>query len=328
MGSLIGAGFASGQEIMIYFGAFGRAGALGVAICAALLFCLVLSVCLILLKSGARDFGELLNKSFGRMASRIFTAVFLTFTFIAFGVMAAGFGEGASQHLGADRRVGAFVFLIIMMLVMRAGERGVVAVNVALTPVMTAAVLFVSIYVLRRGVIPASDAALPAAGSAVLYAGYNAILGIAVMAQLSHLVRSRMTALISAIITSGAFGTLMLVLWLLMTKNYASLSPYGIPMLYAAASIHPLVGHIYFAALLMAMITTGACCGFSLCGSLNINMKRGAYILPICAAPFIAFDFSALIARLYSLFGIAGAALAFALIIRAARRNPFDKKAP
>ncbi|MBR2742811.1 MAG: hypothetical protein IKD89_04395 [Clostridia bacterium] len=319
LGSLIGAGFASGQEVMIYFGAFGRAGGAGVAVCAALLFGLVSGVCLILYKTGARDFYELLKIACGRAAARVFSAVFLSFSFIAFGVMAAGFGESVSEHLGADRRIGALLFLIIMALVMRAGERGVVAVNVALAPVMTAAALFVSVFILCRGGISASGPPPNAVGSAVLYAGYNAILGVAVIAQLSHLVHSRRVGLISALISSGAFGALIFVLWLLMTRNYAALSPHGIPMLYAASTIHPVMGHVYFAALLMAMITTGACCGFSVCGSLGLSMRRGAYLLPVCALPFIMFDFQALIARLYSLFGIAGAALMLIVLFRAAR---------
>lgn len=319
LGSLIGAGFASGQEVMIYFGVFGRFGALGVLVCAVLLFLLVAGICAILRKTGARDFKELLLYTCGRTGARIFMAVFLMFTFIAFGVMAAGFGESIMQHIGIDKRVGAFIFLIIMVLVMRAGERGVVAVNVALTPVMIISVLLVSIYILYRGGIAASSgSAAPAAASAILYAGYNGILGIAVIAQLSHMVRSRTVGMLSAIISSGSFIILLIPLYVLMIQNYASLSHLGIPMLYAATMIHPAVGHLYFLILLMAMVTTGACCGFSLCGSMNLNMKRGSWMIPLCALPFLLFDFSTLVSHLYSLFGIAGSILLFIVVFQAA----------
>ena len=318
LGSLIGAGFASGQEVMIYFGAFGRAGAAGVVICALLTALLVWGICRLLKKSGARDFSALAAFACGRLTGRAAGVVFLMFSFVAFGVMAAGFGESTAQHMGIDRRIGALFFLIIMMLVMRAGERGVVAVNVALTPVMTAAVLIVSVCILRRGGIDVFGGALPAAGSAVLYTGYNAILGVAVIAGLSHLVRSRRVMVMSAALSAGAFGALLFILYLLTRQNYAALSSCGIPMLYAASHLHPWLGHVYFAALLMAMVTTGACCGFSLCGALGVNMRRGAYILPLCALPFLLFDFSQLIAHLYSLFGAAGAALTAVIIIRAA----------
>jgi len=320
LGSLIGAGFASGQEVLIYFSRFDRFGLFGIIVCTLLFFLLISGICFIIRRCGADSFQSLLRITCGHTGARIFYAVFLLSTFVAFGGMTSGFGASLEQHTGLDSRIGALVFLIIMMIVMRAGERGVVAVNVALTPIMIAVVLFVCIHILYFGTISTSanaTTAISSTKSAFLYAGYNGIISIAVISQLSHYVKSRAVSLFSALISSASFAILLIPLYEVTTRNANILSSHEIPMLYAASQIHPIMGHIYFLVLLMAMITTGACCGFSLCTSLGVNMKKGAIMLPVFAIPFIFIDFSFLVSRLYSLIGIAGALLLMIIICRA-----------
>ena len=118
--ALIGAGFASGGEILSYFTVFGRNGIWGIfffaAVCAAFLFA-VFSLCR---KYDAHSFDELLSVTGDRRIIRAIRGFTAVFSFCVFSAMLSAIGEGLA-YFGIPSRAGAFAAAGLCAVLLGAG---------------------------------------------------------------------------------------------------------------------------------------------------------------------------------------------------------------
>lgn len=125
IGSIIGAGFASGQEIYLFFYKYGKHGIYGLAICSLLMSCIIYKVLRIVHKKDINTYQEFLDEIFKKEANKkkylsmsyinnIIINIFLVFTFF---IMVAGFGAYFSQEFGIKSIIGSFVIAFFSYLV-------------------------------------------------------------------------------------------------------------------------------------------------------------------------------------------------------------------
>lgn len=151
IGTVVGAGFASGQEILSFFSLFGWPGTLGIGV-ATLGFAwggrwwLEAGA-----RTGADSYREALHALAGPWAGGFFEGLLTAALIAGTGIMTAGAAAVAQEQLGCPPWIGRLVFVILCVATVWRGLPGVVAANVVVVPLMVGAVLLVSVYSLAAG---------------------------------------------------------------------------------------------------------------------------------------------------------------------------------
>ena len=148
IGIIVGAGFASGQEILQYFTSFGIMGIAGAIVSTALFAYLGM----ILTRLGSRlrttSHKEVIYKISGRFLGTIIDYIII-FTLFGVGVvMVAGAGSNLEQQFGIPPFIGSLLMVVLVFITILLNVDKVVAVIGSITPFLIIAVVGVSIYCL------------------------------------------------------------------------------------------------------------------------------------------------------------------------------------
>ena len=114
IGTLIGAGFASGQEIYIFFYQYGVNGILGIIISSLLLGFVTYKVLCICQENELANYKSFLKRIIKKEKYlEIFNTIMNIFIIITFYIMIAGFGAYFEQQLGIYSLVGSIILALI-----------------------------------------------------------------------------------------------------------------------------------------------------------------------------------------------------------------------
>lgn len=146
IGIIVGAGFASGNEIMTYFTSFGMAGIFGAVLCTALFAYLGMMLTRLGSRLQTKSHKDAIYKISGRYGGIIVDGVII-FTLFGVGVvMLAGAGANVNQQFGIPAFIGSLLMIALVFLTVLLNVDKVVSVIGSVTPFLILAVVGVSIY--------------------------------------------------------------------------------------------------------------------------------------------------------------------------------------
>ncbi len=318
VGTIIGAGFASGREILAFFAGSTLSMVLAVP-AAGVLFYLV---GLIFFNLGRRvSTGKMFEVS-GVLLKRyagVFN-FFLAFSYlILFAAMLAGADALFKESLGYR---GGFPFLSLLMLaaaifVTRKGLKGLLNVNSVLVPIVVAFIIAACALSLSAPAGTASRAWEEIGSKGVIHSLFNATLYVAMNMLLSSpiLISSGRDMTLrqakAASFTAAAIITALLTLMLAtMRLNYSELEGAEMPMVALAVKSMPLLGALSAIVLSFAIFTTLISTVYPLKEYMTGFFKSEAALyafLSVTAFLFSRMGFSYIITYIYPIQGIIGA---------------------
>lgn len=326
-GAVVGAGFASGQEILQFFIVFGSSGLWG-AILAAALFCYLGGLVMFLAVSiGSTNYRDLYRVMLGSAPGRVMDCLSLFMLPGGVVVMLAGGGAVYSEHLGLPQALGTLLTALFTAGVVIMGLKGVISANALLVPLKMAAIVVICLLALvfaqpgeesHRAISGAAGGTrINWAWSAVLYVSYNMVVPVAVLSSLGRTVSLR------AGVAGGMLGGLVLgaaagLIVIAGLKFYPGITGYEVPLLYIAGSLGSglkvVLGVLVWVAILTTAIadTHGFASRFA--ESRSLKYKAAGTALVLLALPLSTLKFSLLVKVLYPLFGYAGLILLAALL--------------
>lgn len=312
IGLVIGAGFASGREILEFFNFKNREDFTGVILAAAVFSFIVY---IILLKSKQYDtsdffmFTELVSGKVGYFVKKF---MFL-YMFAGFFVMLSAGGTLFSMNFVCDKKFGIIFMTLLCFVVLVFDTKGIEVLNSILVPIMIAGIIYICICSLISGTVSTffdfTFLKQNFLASAVCYVSYNTINAGAVLVPYSKdmsVKEIKTSAALSGII----LGVLIFVIWLTQNVFFEAIYLSEFPMLDIAARQGEWQRRVYAAVLFMSICTTAVSCGYGVLSAFKINKKSekilAVLILCLLAAPFAYLEFSSLIAQVYSMFGYVG----------------------
>ena len=320
IGTVVGAGFASGQEVLQFFSFFGLKSILAL-IFAGLLFVFFGRIVLDLgQRLQARSYVAIVNKAGGPYFGKVIDGTITFFLFGALTAMAAGAGAIFGEQFGLPRILGSALMVAAALGTVLSGFHGVVISISFVAPVLLLSVLGLSVAALLT--IPpdlkiiglwakeANPAISPWPLSALAYVSYNLILSVCILAPLGA-----RAAGVGAIRKGAVLGGLGLFLGALAI-NLAILTvpfeaaTFEIPMVYIAGRFSPLVQAGYGLVLLAEIYTTAVAnlYGFTtrVADPDTIRFRQVAVLVAAVALAASLLGFSALVRYLYAAVGVAG----------------------
>ena len=316
IGTLIGAGFASGQEIYIFFYQYGVNGILGIIISSVLLGFVIYKVLHICRKNEVTNYKSFLIGFIKQEKQlEIFNAIMNIFILITFYIMIAGFGAYFEQQFGIQSLIGSIILALICYLVFLKDVSGLIKVSEFIVPLLIGSLLFIGIFLLySKNILEISHYVSENTSwnwilDSVLYGSYNTILLIPVLIALRNLVTNKKEQGIISVLTSILIIILSLIVFFILTKVDVDIKNLEMPAVYVASKISPIFKYIYGFIILSSILTTSISLGTSLLENIEKKKKKyKQYAICICVSAILVSNigFSNLVNLLYPIFGYIG----------------------
>ncbi len=147
VGTVVGAGFATGKEIVEFFSRFGFFGFIGILMSGYLL--IFLGSKLMNPHINAKSYQEFNTYLFGRIAGRVINVFMLIMLLGVSAVMLSGAGAVFQEQLGISKNIGVFITIFLSYIVMVIGTKGLFAVNTFVVPIMISFSLLLMIFTVQ-----------------------------------------------------------------------------------------------------------------------------------------------------------------------------------
>lgn len=328
IGGIIGAGFASGQEIMQFFILHGRGGLKGVVLATVLFAYLGGLIMFLSIKMKSTSYREVITFLLGPLGGKLMDALNLLMLLGGLSVMLAGSAAVFGEQFGLPARAGVWVVAALTSAVIWGGLEGVLTVNVFLVPLKFLAVSAISFaaLVIAGGtageMIPAAQSGAGVAGhwapAGFLYVSYNMVVPIAVLSSLGNIVPLKTG------VAGGVLGGLLLglAIFLVAMAGLAYLPEVAscqIPLLYLAGHLGTGFRWVLGFLIWLAILTTAIASAHGIASRLAPE-GGGRYRLfgvgaCLLALPLSGVSFAGLVRLLYPMFGYAGLVLLGSLLI-------------
>lgn len=314
IGLIIGAGFASGREVLEYFNFRSNTSICGVVL-AALLFA---SICYIILTRASEESISNYDTYIDSVAGYLSPAVrwfMLIYMFCGLFVMFSGSGALVYSLTPLPKLAGVLLMALICFCVLTFDLKGIVAINTLLVPLMIGGIIYVSFCVAIFGdTLTFSAEQYINSGallSAICYTAYNTVTAGAVLVPLSK-GADKKTICTASVLSGFVIGALIMLVWSVQRMNFEAVWDSELPMLELAALCGKTCKRVYTAVMFMAICTTAISYGFGLMAHFSDRIKTPrqrmsfAAVICLCAIPPALYGFSNLVAQLYSVFGYIG----------------------
>lgn len=335
IGTIVGAGFASGQEVLQFFSFFGLSGLLALAVSTFLFVFFGLIILELGRRLAADSHREVIQQAGGRWLGSVIDKVITFFLFGALTAMAAGAGAIFREQFGLPYLLGSFVMVAGTVLIVILGIHGVLNAISFVVPLLLVSVLGLSLAtLLTRPLDLAAITQWADAGrapvpfwplSAIIYVSYNLVLGVSVLAPLGRLVEDPKAVQRGALYGGLGLGIGALAINAALLANVPVVTEYEIPMVYIAALFSPVVQAGYSIVLLAEVFTTAVGSLYGFAERLTDHGKPAFRLLVVgsgaAALAASQFGFANLVRTLYPAAGYAGLLMLGGLLLGYARER-------
>lgn len=316
IGTLIGAGFASGQEIYIFFYKYGVNGIFGILISSMLLGFVTYKVLSIGQKIEVTNYKNFLKEFIKEEKHlEIFNTIINIFILITFYIMIAGFGAYFEQQFGMYSLIGSSILAFICYFVFLKDVSGLIKVSQYIVPLLIVCLFLIGINVIDvKNIFEISHYVSKNTSwkwilDSVLYGSYNTILLIPVLIALRNLVTHKKEQEIIAVLTAILIIVLSFIIFFILTKIDVNIQNLEMPAVYVVSKISPMFRYIYGFIILSSILTTSISLGTSFLKNIAHDKKKyQQYAALICISAVLASNigFSNLVNLLYPVFGYIG----------------------
>ncbi|MFJ7752144.1 YkvI family membrane protein [Peribacillus muralis] len=217
VGTVVGAGFATGKEIVEFFTRYGFYGFIGILIAGYIFIFSGTKIMLISARINASSYEEFNQFLFGKKIAGIINIFFLIMLLGVTAVMISGAGAVFEEQLGVPKSIGSWSTIILASLVLMMGMRGVFTVNSFVVPIMICFSIILFCSTLGNGEffhnltkVPDEVITLKTILSPFAYTAFNLALAQAVLVPVAYEVRDEKVIKHGAIL-GGIFLTVILL---------------------------------------------------------------------------------------------------------------------
>lgn len=316
MGTLIGAGFASGREIYLFFGKYGTLGQLGIILSGLFTAFIIYIVLKIVREKQIDDYADLLQEinPKNKKINQCIHVIVNSFLLISFYIMIAGFSAYMKQAYQFPIYLSSILFVLICYIVFQKSLQGMMKINSYLVPFLLFLILYLGIknipYLVQSRVI--LEIEKKGAGfftSSLLYASYNSIILIPVLVTMKDYIKTKKEINWIATISGSVIIILSFCIYGLLLKGQFFIQELELPLLEITLQFGKIFQYIYGFVIISSIFTSAISAGYSFLENVSKDQKeykRNLVFMSIIGILISNIGFSNLVQILYPLFGILG----------------------
>lgn len=327
IGTIVGAGLASGKEITEFFTQYGIFSFIGIIGCGIFYILISSIISRISINYNLSSYSDVMNIISPNIFGKITGFITTLFLISSASIILAGSGALIHQFFGIPKIIGSLIMIAIAIFFLLRDTEGLIEVNSFIVPglICTLTLITVLYFAFCRNTVSLDNiASFPKQKtgifiSTVLYAGYNTLSASGVLVPLST--QMKKSKIMIAGIVTGAIGltVLCLMINLLLTINQPYIYKYEIPLLFVANRFGNLIQALLLVIIWLEMFSTEVSDIYSISKTLeqtfNIKFKKAIFIVISLALLISQFGFGTLITKLYPIFGLLSLIFIFQCIL-------------
>lgn len=314
IGTIIGAGFASGKEIYTFFCIYGFNGFLGILISNIIIGLVIYLTFKTTIDNNIKNYSDFILYLVGsnKILNYTINNIMNVFLFISFVVMISGFGAYFNQEFNIPAIFGAAIISILTFFTFFKNIDGIVKINTYLIPLL---IFLIIILGLKENILSFKINTLPISSGfswflkSILYASYNSIVLIPITINLKNLISNKKQIKYIIGITLLFMIIMSVIIFIILNINILEISNVEIPIVYIANKFGTIYKYLYGLVILIAIFTTAVSEGYSFLNNISKNKKNYfIYSILICtiSIAFSNIGFGNLLDLLYPVLGYLG----------------------
>lgn len=338
IGTIVGAGFATGQEILRFFTRYGHWALLTILFSAILFIWLGTKMMIIARRIAADSFEDFNRHLFGE---RTGSAISLFTMIILIGVnsiMLAGAGAIFKEHLGLPFQFGLLLTIAGSYILLRRGISGILQLNSLVVPLMLTLSLILVFNTLgvpgseRFMFLPTDHTVFTAWMSPLLYTSFNLGMAQAVLVPLARHTDDERALIRGGILGGAGIGFMLLAAHFAMSSQMPGILQYEIPMGSIAIRLGPTVQMIFLLLIFLEIFSTFIAGIYGV----SVQLQQRLPVAPALVSPLLMlicyvvsqFGFSSLLGTFYPIFGALCLVWVIMLLRTPVSRPPGQGKPP
>ncbi len=325
VGTIMGAGFASGREIWQFFGVFGNKGYIGVGFVGILFITIGIITSKIARKLHTNNMGKVIVPSGNGVLITLVGYFMALMLFTVLVTMSAAGGALFNQQFGGNRIVGGFIIIFFVVLTVIGGFDRVSRVFGFIMPILVVVVIAISVIVIFsklpteavETIIKPSPLAPNWYIAAFLYISYNVLAIIPIVATASIYAKSEKHATIGVSLGGLFLGFLAFVLVSAMLTDPNFSNSMDLPMLGFANYLPKIISVVYTLVLIFAIYASATSNYYGFTTMLKNGPRKKLLIILIAGIGFLfgLVGFTNVVAYMFPIEGFLGFGIILMLII-------------
>lgn len=314
IGTLIGAGFASGKEIYIFFARFGLYGIFGLILSNLLIGIIIYKTFILIKQNNINTYSDFLIILFGENKFKnFFTFLINIFLLLSFFIMIAGFNSFFYQEFNIPKILTCIIICFLCFNIFKKNVSGILNINFILIPFLIffiflfAFIDFQKIDVINYYFNLENYAFIECIIKSILYSSYNCILLIPILISLNNYLKNKKQFIFLGCISSIFLFILSIIIFtFIILINNANILE--IPIIATIKNFSNYQQNIYSVVIAIAIFTSCISSGFGFINNIKIKRYINLFIFFICIFPvfLLNISFSFLVNLIFSIFGYIG----------------------
>lgn len=314
IGTIIGAGFASGREIYTFFCVYGFNGLWGILISNAIIGLVIYLTLKITINNNIKNYSDFISHLVGsnKILNYTINNIMNIFLLISFVVMVSGFGAYFNQEFNIPAILGSIIISLLTFFTFFKNIDGIVKINTYLIPIL---IFLIALLGFKENIFSFGINTLPSASGfswllkSILYASYNSIVLIPIIINLKNLISNKKQIKYIIGFTLLFMIIMSVVIYVILNLNILEITNIDIPLVYIASKFGIIYKYLYGLVILIAIFTTAVSEGYSFLNNISKNKKQYfIYSILICtlSIAFSNIGFGKLLDILYPILGYLG----------------------
>lgn len=325
IGTFIGAGFASGKEIYLFFFKYQVYGILGIIVSAIFIGYIIYKVLNISKRNNICNYNEFLNYLIkNKLIKIILINIIDVFLIISFCIMVSGFSAFIYQEFNINIIIGFIFMLICSYCAFKRKATGIIKINNILIPIIIFIIFFIVIKKVNLYELNFIDGLNGEVFNinnfinnckienfkflifSILYANYNLLTIIPIVVTMSNVTKNKKEIKYISIICSIIIFILSMSIFAILSQSNFNVGNLEMPVVFIVGRYGIFYKYIYCLVVGIAIFTTAISVGYGYLQNYENNKEKynkKIILLILCSIIAIPIGFSKLIELLYPIFG-------------------------
>ncbi|WP_315117210.1 transporter [uncultured Clostridium sp.] len=315
IGTIVGAGLASGQEITQFFSTYGYKSFIGIFICCIIYILSGYIIVDLSIKYRLNSYNELIQLVSPGLLGKVTDFITTLFLISGSAIILAGSGALIHQYFNLNKWVGIILMSIMAMFILFKDTKGLIQINSLIVPSLTIVIITLFIlYVFFHDNTSFSYVKTLTTHkknwflSSLLYCSFNVLSASGVMVPLAKEIPKKRYMFTGIALGAICLTVLSLIINLLLMLNMPYIFEYEIPLLYVANRFGKALQFLLLTIIWFEMFSTEVSDIYSVSKTLEqtfkISYKKGCFLVMCIAIPLSQIGFVKLITFLYPAFGL------------------------
>lgn len=322
IGTVVGAGLASGKEIYQFFSIYGLDSFFGFIVCFLMYVFIGNILCDICNKKNLSSYNLLINEICPRISAKILNSFVSLYYLFSSSIIFAASGSIISQFFFIPSIFGTILMIIVSVVILKFSMKGLVWVNSLSVPIMICIIFLIfilfelfsdpinletgALFIFKNKDIKLHNNIIL---SCLLYGGFNILSSTGILAPLS--IRHKSSNFKKGIFMGSLFLILIsMIINYLILSNMPYIAKYDIPLLYVSKIFGKTFQVIILVLIWVEMLSTEISSLYSLAQGISnkyrFSLFKSILLILFVSVPVSIFGFTNLISIIYPFFGLLG----------------------